>query len=88
MMAPGQEKAAQAPGGPRQRYFIEGNRPLWDSLHDRCRANQDQVKAMMGRALQRWLDSHGLLAIAGAVLGIALILSILMVGGSYLWVTP
>jgi hypothetical protein len=43
---------------------------------------------MMGRALQRWLDGHGLLAIAGAVLGIALILSILMVGGSYLWVTP
>jgi hypothetical protein len=88
MMAPGQEKAAQASGGPRQRYFIEGDRPLWNSLHAGCGANQDQVKAMMGRALQRWLDSHGLLAIAGAVLGIALLLSILMVGGGYLWVTP
>jgi len=43
---------------------------------------------MMGRALQRWLDSHGLLAIAGAVLGIALMLSILMVMGGYLYVTP
>ena len=43
---------------------------------------------MMGRALQRWLDSHGLLEIAGAVLGIALLLSILMVVGGYLYVTP
>ena len=42
---------------------------------------------MMGRALQRWLDSHGLLAIASAVLGIVLLLSILLVGGGYLWVT-
>lgn len=43
---------------------------------------------MMGRALQRWLDSHGLLAIAGAVLGIILVLSTLIVGGGYLLVTP
>ena len=42
----------------------------------------------MGRALQRWLDSHGLLAITAAVLGIALLLSILMVVGGYLYVTP
>ena len=42
---------------------------------------------MMGRALQRWLDSHGLLAIVGAVLGVVLVLSVLMVGGGYLWVT-
>jgi hypothetical protein len=87
-MAPTKGNAAQASGGPHQRYFIEGDRPLWNSLHVGCGANQDQVKTMMGRALQRWLDSHGLLAIAGAVLGIALILSILMVGGGYLWVTP
>jgi hypothetical protein len=39
---------------------------------------------MMGRALQRWLDSHGLLAIAGAVLGIALALSVTMVVVGYL----
>ena len=43
---------------------------------------------MIGRALQRWLDSHVLLAIAGAVLGIALVLSILMVVGGYLYVAP
>jgi hypothetical protein len=48
------------------------------------RRDQDQVKAMMGRALQRWLDSHGLLAIAGAVLGIALALSVTMVAVGYL----
>jgi hypothetical protein len=84
MMAPGQEKAAQASGGPHQRYFIERDRPLWNSLHARCGANQDQVKTMMGRALQRWLDSHGLLAIAGAVLGIALALSVTMVVVGYL----
>jgi len=87
-MAPGQGKAAQAAGGPHQRYFIEGDRPLWNSLHAGSGANQDQVKTMMGRALQRWLDSHGLLAIAGAVLVIALLLSILMVVGSYLYVAP
>jgi hypothetical protein len=84
MIAPGKEKAAQASDGPRQRYFIEGDRSLWNSLHSGCGANQDQVKAMMGRALQRWLDSHGLLAIAGAVLGIALALSVTMVVVGYL----
>ena len=83
-MAPGQEKAAQASSGPHQWYFIEGDRPLWNRLHAGCGANQDQVKAMMGRALQRWLDSHGLLAIAGAVLGIALALSVTMVVVGYL----
>ena len=83
-MAPGQGNAAQASGGPHQRYFIEGDRPLWNILHAGCGANQDQVKAMMGRALQRWLDSHGLLAIAGAVLGIALALSVTMVAVGYL----
>jgi hypothetical protein len=84
MMAPGQWKAAQASGGLHQRYFIEGDRPLWNILRAGCGANQDQVKAMMGRALQRWLDSHGLLAIAGAVLGIALALSVTMVVVGYL----
>ncbi|MDI1264699.1 MAG: hypothetical protein PS018_15710 [bacterium] len=43
---------------------------------------------MFGRALQRWLDSHGLLGISVAVLAIALLLSILLVGGGYLYVTP
>jgi hypothetical protein len=88
MIAPGKQKAAQASDGPRQGYFIEEDRSLWNTLHSGCGANQDRVKAMMGRALQRWLDSHGLLAIAAAVLGIALLLSILMVVGGYLYVTP
>jgi hypothetical protein len=43
---------------------------------------------MFGRALQRWLDSHGLLGIAVAVLGIAALLSVLMVVGGYWYVTP
>ena len=42
----------------------------------------------MARALQRWLDNHGLPANRGGVLGIALLLSVLLVGGGYLMVTP
>jgi hypothetical protein len=43
---------------------------------------------MMARALQRWLDNHGLLGIAVAVLSIALLLSVLMVGIGYLMTRP
>ena len=39
---------------------------------------------MLGKALQRWLDNHGLLAIAAAVLGVVLTLSVLIVLGGYL----
>lgn len=42
----------------------------------------------MGRALQNWLDSHGLGAIIAAVVGIAFLLSVLFVVGGYLIVTP
>jgi len=42
----------------------------------------------MGRALQHWLDTHGLLAIAAAVLGVAFTLSTLIVVVGYLYVTP
>ena len=42
----------------------------------------------MGRALQQWLDTHELPAIAAAVLGIVLALSTLIVVGGYLYVTP
>ena len=42
----------------------------------------------MGRALQYWLDTHGLPAIAAAVLGVAFALSTLIVVGGYLYVTP
>ena len=43
---------------------------------------------MMVRALRQWLDSHELLAIIGAVLGVVMTLSVLMVVGGYLYVTP
>jgi hypothetical protein len=42
---------------------------------------------MLGKALQRWLDNHGLLAIAAAVLGVVLTLSVLIVLGGYLVAT-
>ena len=40
----------------------------------------------MGNALQRWLDSHGLLAIAAGVLGVVTALSLLLVLAGYLFV--
>ena len=43
---------------------------------------------MLGKALQRWLDNHGLLAIAAAVLGAVLTLSALLVGIGYLVARP
>ena len=42
----------------------------------------------MGNALQRWLNSHGLLGIALGVLGVAIVLSLLLVVGGYFLVTP
>jgi hypothetical protein len=37
----------------------------------------------MGKALQQWLDSHGLLGIAIGVLGVVFALSILLVAVGY-----
>ncbi len=37
----------------------------------------------MGRALQNWLDSHGLGAIIAAVAGIILLLAVILVVGGY-----
>ncbi len=42
----------------------------------------------MARALRQWLDTHELPAIIGAVLGAIIALSVLLVGGGYLLVTP
>ena len=42
----------------------------------------------MGGALQHLLDTHGLPAIAAAVVGIAFALSTLIVVGGYLYFTP
>ncbi len=41
-----------------------------------------------GNALQRWLETHGLLAIALAVAGVAITLPTLMVVGGYFLVSP
>jgi hypothetical protein len=40
-----------------------------------------------GNALQRWLQTHGLVAISLGVLGVAIALSVLLVVGGYLLVT-
>jgi hypothetical protein len=40
-----------------------------------------------GNALQRWLETHGLLAIALAVLGVATTLSVILVVGGYFLVS-
>ena len=42
----------------------------------------------MVKALQRWLDSRQLPAIIAAVVGVVVALSVLMVVGGYLAVTP
>ncbi|MES2168124.1 MAG: hypothetical protein V4458_14015 [Pseudomonadota bacterium] len=41
-----------------------------------------------GRALQNWLDTHGLGAIIVAVLGIITSLALILVVGGYYIVTP
>lgn len=42
----------------------------------------------MVRALRQWLDTHELPAIIAAVLGVIIALSVLIVVGGYLMVTP
>jgi hypothetical protein len=42
----------------------------------------------MVRALRQWLDTHELPAIIAAVLGVIIALSVLIVVGGYLAVTP
>jgi hypothetical protein len=42
----------------------------------------------MGRALRQWLDSHGLFAIAAAVLGVVFTLSALIVLAFFLIASP
>ena len=50
-----------------------------DSLPAGCRANQDQVRGAMERALRQWLERHGLPAIIAAVLGVIVLLAALLV---------
>ena len=42
----------------------------------------------MVKALRQWLDTHELLAIIAAVVGVVVALSVLMVVGGYLAVSP
>lgn len=42
----------------------------------------------LGRALQNWLDSHGLGAIIAAVLGVIVTLALILVVGGYYIVSP
>lgn len=56
-----------------------------------CQRAAGQIKGgkmHLGNALQRWLNSHGLLGIALGVLGVAIALSLLLVVGGYYLVTP
>ncbi|MDE5456624.1 hypothetical protein GWE18_28115 [Bradyrhizobium sp. CSA112] len=54
----------------------------------KARSNQDQVRGAMVRALRQWLENHELPAIIAAVLGVVVTLSVLLVVGGYLEVTP
>ncbi len=54
----------------------------------RQRANQDQVRIAVVRALRQWLEAHELPAIIVGVLGALLLLSTLLVVGGYWLVTP
>ncbi len=42
----------------------------------------------LGRALQNWLDSHGLGTIIAAVLGVIVTLAVILVVGGYYIVQP
>jgi hypothetical protein len=69
-------------------YFIVGDRSLLDSLPARPWANQDRSGSGMVKALRQWLESHQLPAIIAGVLGVIIMLSVLLVVGGYLLVTP
>jgi hypothetical protein len=69
-------------------YFIEGGKRLLDRMPAGRRANQDQVRIAMVRALRQWLEAHELPAIIVGVLGALLLLSTLLVVGRYWLVTP
>jgi hypothetical protein len=59
----------------------------FDSLPAAQPQNQDQVRIAMVRALRRWLEANELLAIITAVLCTLVLLSLVLVLGSYLIVT-
>jgi hypothetical protein len=69
-------------------YFIAGIDRYWIV----CPQGGGQIKIgsgrAMGKALQQWLDSHQLPAIAAAVLGVIFTISTLLVVGGYLLMKP
>jgi hypothetical protein len=86
MMAPERTKASHARQG-----CINGI-SLWGigrySITCAQGARQFKIRGKMVRALRQWLDTHELPAIIAAVLGAIIALSVLLVGGGYLLVTP
>lgn len=48
-----------------------------------ARVESHYGRPMLGRKLQNWLDSHGLGAIALAIVAIAFVLSMILVVGGY-----
>src|ERR1700741_3507084 len=88
MGAPNDRGREMAAGNTKQRGWLIGGirRANSDSLPEGADANQDRVRGTMakpGDALQRWLQTHGLLAIGLGVLGVAIALSVLFVVGGY-----
>jgi len=67
---------------------------LWgiDRYSIACPQGRGQIKVGPGngmvKALRQWLDSHQLPAIIAGVLGVIILLSVLLVVGGYLLVTP
>jgi hypothetical protein len=61
--------------------------PPFDSLPAGQRSNQDRVWLRMVRALRRWLEANELFAIVTGVTGGLLVLSMVLVFGSYLIVS-
>jgi hypothetical protein len=59
-----------------------------ENARERARDNQNQDRGAMVRALRQWLETHELPAIITAVLGVVMALSVLIVVGGYLIVTP
>jgi hypothetical protein len=59
-----------------------------ENAREQARDNQNQDRGAMVRALRQWLETHELPAIITAVLGVVMALSVLIVVGGYLIVTP
>jgi hypothetical protein len=86
MMAPERTKASHAQQGRINGISLRGIGRY--SITCAQGAGQFKIRGKMVRALRQWLDTHELPAIIAAVLGAIIALSVLLVGGGYLLVTP